>query len=332
MIDFVHLKYEIRIPAENFISDKWAAPEDEHGNTYYCHTHRGVRLHYYPDKSELTIWGKIITLCHDTQVKNVDDTYGADLDTFIADTNRALNALFTCPLLDIRDFYVMRFDYCFNVKTPHVKDYIDFMTAAFRAVVRGKRINYTEENDLSGSVYVKTKSDYANNTRRNYVMNFYDKADWLENKLDEGWNFSIDDFEEAQDVLRLEAQCGGSIIRKLIKEHGIQRTFGDMLSFQLAYEAIENVYRLVLKADARQDYYSYAEAKKKVSSGAAAQALKKLAQNNKAKVTAYSADLIRNAGVYPFHFINKRSRIASLENPLKLIQKKLIGLDALSKD
>lgn len=292
----------------------------------YWHHQRGVYIRYYPDTNSLTIDGKILSLLSKSQVLNVDDLYGADLDAFVSDINDYLHSLFYPNLLNIRSFYVMRIDYCFNVKTPFVPEYLDFMAAAFKAVDRGRRVNYTEEHNLDGSVYIKTKSDYDNNTRRNYVMNFYNKADWLENKLVDGWHFCFEDIDDAQNILRLEAQCGGGVIKRLLKKHGLRRTFGDMFSFQLAYEAIEHVYRLVFHAGAGQDYYAYSEAKKLVPRGAAATALKKLAQNNKTEITTYSADLIRNAGVYPFHFIDKRSEIKTLENPLKLIRRKMAVL------
>ena len=330
MIDYVHLSHRISIPYDDFRWDLWHTGEDKKtGRQNYWHHQRGVYLRYYPDIGEIIIDGKILTLLYDTQVLNVDDMYGADIDAFISDINDYLSSLFYTHLLNIRSFYVMRIDYCINVKTSYVRDYLDFMNAAFRAVDKGKRINYTVENGLSGSVYIKTKSDYDNNTRRNYVMNFYDKADWLQNKLEEGWSFSIGDIEEATSILRLEAQCGGGIIRMLVKKHGIKRTFGDMLSFRLSYEAIEHVYHLVLKGNAACDYYTYAAAKPLVPKGAPAEALKKLAQNNRTKISAYCADKIKQAGVYPYHFIPSGSPVKHLENPLVLIRRKLadIGLD-----
>lgn len=327
MIDYVHLSHRISIPHDDFRWDLWRAGTDKKTDRQnYWHHQRGVYIRYYPDIDKIIIDGKILTLLFDTQVLNVDDEYGANMDAFISDINNYLNSLFYANLLDIRSFYVMRIDYCINVKTPYVREYLDFMSAAFRAVSKGKRLNYTEEKGLSGSVYIKTKSDYTNNTRRNYVMNFYDKADWLENKLDDGWHFSVNDVEDAQDVLRLEAQCGGGMLRNLIREHGINRTIGDMLSFRLAYEAIERVYNLALKGDIGQDFYTCAAAKPLVPKGAPTEALKKLAQNNRTKISAYCANKIKQAGVYPYHFIPASSKFNWLENPLVLIKRKLAGI------
>ena len=42
------------------------------------------------------------------------------------------------------------------------------------------KVDYTQQKKLTGSAYVKTKTDYKDNTRRNYVLNYYDKFDRLE--------------------------------------------------------------------------------------------------------------------------------------------------------
>ena len=110
-------------------------------------------------------------------------------------------------------------------------------TSAFRQVDNGARINYTLHKHLDGSVYIKTKSDDNHNERRNYVLNFYDKADRLKYLSDRKYKIPTRDFEFAQDNLRLEVQCGFLFIKRLCKKYRIQPLFGNLLDYEIAYYA-----------------------------------------------------------------------------------------------
>ena len=183
MIDYVNLNYPKAIPKKYFSLKKWKASITDDGQPYYWHTIRGVRLRYYVESQLFTIKGKIINLLYDTQVQNFDDIYGCQRDLFLNDINTVLNRLFPSPTLDIRNFTVTKIDYCFNVETPHVKVYTDFLQKAFQMSNTGTRIDHTDAQMLTGSVYVKTASDYTVNQNKNYTLNFYDKSDWVQNKL-----------------------------------------------------------------------------------------------------------------------------------------------------
>ena len=171
MIDYVKLSHPIALSPKLFSRMKWKYLKTDDGQPYYLRTIRGVKLRYYELSQCFTISGKILMLLHDSQVQNMDDIYGARTDLFLEELNEALNKLFPSPVLDIRDFKVTKIDYCFNVETPYVRTYLRFLEKAFRMTGTGK-VNFTQEYNLDGSVYVKTQADYRDNTNKNYTLNF----------------------------------------------------------------------------------------------------------------------------------------------------------------
>lgn len=332
MIDFVHLSANLFVCEEEMQLNEWHTTINEEGLLYYWHIVRGVKIYYRPQQQKLTIKGKILTLLFDTQVLNADDIYATDIERFADDINRYLNALFTQPLLDIRTFHVYRIDYCFNVETPYAKEYVDFLNAAFKATDSGSRINHVQERDLDGSIYAKTKSDYEKNERRNYVLNFYDKLDWCVKKKAEGHHILAEDFEYAENILRLEVQCGYRFLDSFQKKHNVGCEFGDLFSYELAYHAVETVYRRVLRGDDQSDFYAYATAKRHFKPQTkAAKVLKRSSNHHKIieQEYEYGVKQIKEEGVYPYCFLPKSLGIDMLENPLKLIQRKMadMGVD-----
>ena len=129
MIDTVHLTADLSLSAKVFHQMKWFLCNTPDGEPYVQHRREGIHINYYPDRKRLNISGKLIRLLHDTDVLNVDDLYGSNLELFLNRIDQYLNALFTRPVISIRDFRVRRIDYCFNIKTPHVKLYLDFLNA-----------------------------------------------------------------------------------------------------------------------------------------------------------------------------------------------------------
>ncbi len=332
MIDYVRLGMDIEIPEEEFDWTRFRTGILKDETVIWYHRFRGVWVRYYPMRRRITVTGKILMLLEDSEVLNVDDVYGLDIPQFVCDINDYLSALFKTIRLDILYFYAYRIDYCFNVYTPHVAEYVHFMNDAFRQVDNGARINYTLHKHLDGSVYIKTKSDYNHNERRNYVLNFYDKADRLKYLHDRKYKIPTRDFEFAQDNLRLEVQCGFLFIKRLCKKYRIQPLFGNLLDYEIAYYAEKSIYKLIFRSDDTQDYYTYSEAKKRLPrSEAAAHTLRTASQGHKIIDSKYNygRELIKKTGVFPFCFLPRDGKLSMLENPLKLIQRKLkdIGVD-----
>lgn len=290
MIDTVHLTADLSLSAKVFHQMKWFLCNTPDGEPYVQHRREGIHINYYPDRKRLNISGKLIRLLHDTDVLNVDDLYGSNLELFLNRIDQYLNALFTRPVISIRDFRVRRIDYCFNIKTPHVKLYLDFLNTAFERCNNGRRVNHVREHQLNGSVYVKTLSDYENNTLRNYALNYYDKLSRLRALIDDGKSVSADDLRVAEDMLRLEVQCGYQFIKRLCRKLHINPTFGEMLSYDVAYTAEEMVFDYVFCGNEAQDFYTYSAAAKLLPprSSAARTVLLHSSQNHKITQSAYN--------------------------------------------
>jgi hypothetical protein len=334
MIDFVKLKYEIEIPEKCF-SKGWKKRLINNYEPFFFRKVNGVYFSYLPDRRMFHINGKILLLLHNTRVLNFDDIYGSDRESFLDEINAAINGLFSHPIqgLDIRNFTVTHIDFCINVTTPYVKEYIDFLTQAFEKTNHGERVNYTKEKQTYGSVYIKTTAQYEKNEKRNYTVNFYDKSDWVQNKLLEGSNISTQDQILADQLLRLELQAGNQQVKKIAAECNIGNTFAEFFNFDVAYKTILRLYNLVFKANEEADSYSHERAKKAVdgieglqtkSKESALKTLKDVSQNH--HVTRSRRDRIRDLGIYPWCFLDKRGDLTYLENPIKLIRKKFLDL------
>ena len=331
MIDYVKLKYNIAIPDKCFSSCKWKKGKTDDGQPFYWHTIRGVKLRYYTESQLFTVNGKILMLLHDTQVQNFDDIYGAERDLFLNEVNDAINHLFPAPLLDIRDFTVSKIDYCINVETPYVNEYVDFLSRAFQMTNKGTRVDYADDNSLSGSVYVRTASDYKSNLNKNYTLNFYNKADRLQHLIANGIRVSDADLILAENILRLEVQCGYQLIKRQTAKFHVPNTFINLFDFKIAYDTIFSAYTLVFKGDAEADFYTYAEAKRLLNGHTAALKVLYVAASHKImdKKYAYGRNQAKKAGVYPHCFLPKNGDLHHLENPIKLLNGKLIKLKAL---
>ena len=234
--------------------------------------------------------------------------------------------MLTRPLLDVRAFEVKRIDYCFNVQTPYVDTYLDLLSMAFEHRANENRVDYTRENNLYGSLYVKTTSDYQNNTRRNYVLNYYSKLDKLYDQLKKGERVTSQDIDLAMNVLRMEVQCGFRFLKSLQKEMRIGNTFGELFSYAVAYRAEQLIYKRVFDSDGMEAFYTY-EAAKKLLLAKSEAARKMLMVATRHSITdqkyAYARKQIKAAGIYPHCFIAKSLDIERLGNPLALIAAKL---------
>lgn len=331
MIDYVSLRLNIIIPNNYFSPMMWKRSKTEDGQPFRWRTVKGVKLKYYEETHNFTINGKILMFLHDTQVQNVDDIYGAHIHLFVDELNGELNKLFPEPMLDIRDFKVTRIDYCINVETPYVKAYDRFMSHAFQMTNGDKRVDFTNEHNLTGSVYAKTASDYEDNSNKNYTINFYDKSDRLTYLEKEGVYVSEADKILAENIYRLEVQCGYQIIKRQTAKFGIHNTLGELLDYKIAYDTIFYVYTLAFKGTFDADYYTYADAKKFLKGQQAAQKAIYVAASHRITEAkyAYGAKKAKEQGVYPYCFLPKKGAVSYLENPIKLLHRKLNALGVL---
>lgn len=333
MIDFLHLKAEYCV-AENALNPElWHEAELKTGERVYYHHRSGVVISYRPETGKWYIAGKLIALIHDTQVLNVDDIYGTDVQEFVNDINAYMRELLTIPMLDVLEFEVLRIDYCFNIRTPWVGEYLDVLARAFRQTNTGNRVDFTQEKCLSGSVYIKTKGDYRANTRRNYVLNYYDKFNRLEYLRERGHPIVEDDWRYAENILRLEVQCGFQFIKQMSADLKCSRYLGDLLDYRVAYFAHARIYERVFKGTADQDFLTYQLAKKQLKSKMALKTLQWSAEHH--DITggkfAQGRKLIKESGIYPYAFIRKGSGVEVMTNPLRLIWNKLVAIGVVAE-
>ena len=324
MIDYVSMNKILPIQKSTFKPSKWHREVSGEGDYYWYHF-RGVTVRYYFETQRLLIMGKLITLLHDTQVQNFDDVYGGETELFLDEVNACINDLFTQPVVDVREFSVTRIDYCFNVDTPFVRDYLVFLRRAFQMVNTGAKTDFAAKNGLNGSVYIKNSSEYAKNSRYNYTLNVYDKLDRLHYQQGQKQNISAADLALAENTLRVEVQASHNLIKSICRHFGMEKTFSCLFRYPVAMYAIESVFKRVFRMDRTMDFYTYQEAKTRVKAGSAAgKALYSLATNHNVsgEEYAYKCKQVGKAGIYPYCLLPKGSSEAILKNPITLIYEK----------
>ena len=87
MIDYVSLYTQINIPKGNFSPLTWALMHGEKGSFFFKKI-RTVKIKYHIETQRFLITGKLINLFYDTQVLNVDDIYGRDIERFTKEVNQ----------------------------------------------------------------------------------------------------------------------------------------------------------------------------------------------------------------------------------------------------
>lgn len=321
MIDYLTiLSDNIKIDEKNFSPLRWRKITNKH-NKYYLHRCNSVDIRYYPNKTMVLIKGKISTLFLDSQVKNVDDIFRADTERFIDSVNERLRILFETDIINIRTFKVVRIDYCYNVKTPYVTEYLEFMSAAFQHKNKGRRTDFTYERGLSGSLYIKPTGEYQKNQKKSYCLNFYDKTDWIRNQEEKRIYISEEDKKLAADVFRLEVQCYSDKIKRICEKHKIDNSFGNLCNISLAYNTICEVYKTLFGGDENCFYVKYEETKIIKFTPIVRQQLISSAQHH--DITPYSAKEAIKRNIYPYYFLPSKGIVKRLENPIMLICDKI---------
>lgn len=326
MIDFVRCHSQIPLTPGHFVKEFWNPITLRDGSMMLWHRTRAVSVHYYLNTKRLVISGKLITLLHDTQVSNFDDLYGDLREQFIDEFNAAINCLFTMPVVDIRNFEVTRIDYCFNVETPYVTQYIDFLTTAFeRTNTGGRRINHTARCGLHSSVYIKNATEYEQNRRYNYTLNVYDKTDRLHYQRNRRERISEADFALAENILRIEVQASHNLINTICQEFSVSRRFEELFDYRIAFWTICKIFDLVYRMKPQAQIYTYKEALRRVRKGSAAQKTLYSAATNHpvlGKQYAYGRKALTVLDIYPYCLLSKASPVPLLPTPMQLIVEK----------
>lgn len=325
MIDFVRCSSQIPLTQEQFVREYWHPVTLRDGSMMLWHRTRAVSVHYYLNSQRLVISGKLITLLHDTQVSNFDDLYGDLRDQFMDAFNAAINCLFTVPVVDIRDFEVTRIDYCFNVETPYVTQYIDFLTTAFERTNTGRRVNHTARHGLHNSVYIKNTAEYEQNRRYNYTLNVYDKSDRLRYQRNRLEPIPAADFVLAENILRIEIQASHQLINTICQKHTISRRFEELFDYRVAFWTICHVFELVYRMKPTARLYTYKNAVRSVAKGSAAQKTLFSAATNHPVLDSkydYGRRRLNELDIYPYCLLPKTNPVPCLLNPMQLIVEK----------
>lgn len=326
IVDYVSLNQIIPLTVQDFNLPLWHHIDSAHNGSALWHKKRGVTLYYFFNSQRLIVQGKLITLLYDTHVSNFDDIYGNQRLDFIEDINSALNPLFTHPLIDIRTFTTTRIDYCFNLETPYVDDYLIFLRRAFQATNTGRRTDYAQEFNVNGSVYIKSSTEFKKNIRTNYTLNVYNKAMRLDYLKKSKCRIPQADFTLAQNILRVEVQSSHYLIKSLCHHFSIDQSFDSLFSYDVALFAISTVFSRVYHLDAVCDFYTYQAAKQlTLPNSIAAKLLLTVATHHRVTGSKYSyqRQKVTNLGVYPYCLLPKDSPVPVLESPFKLIINKI---------
>lgn len=148
-------------------------------------------LRYYVDSNKIRLTAhKFIQMTN--KYRNEDWKLPSDFvdfnkeDFFNDINNEVLNKLVN-KKIDIRDFYITRIDYCFNLYSDHTKEIVNFLNSVYTNPtypnVKLHKVNLMNEEEIREwggffgySFYLVSKSDYEKKKRTQYIINMYDKS------------------------------------------------------------------------------------------------------------------------------------------------------------
>lgn len=135
---------------------------------------------------------------------------------------------------------VNRIDYCINVKTPYVKEYINILHKS--DMPNSLEVGYNESRNYSknkGSLYLTKKKNGKKKYTPNITINFYDKQDQLKNMQKQGQDITDEQIASAKGILRLEVQCHKSKTEYLKVKHSMTaKNIHYFLEPQISYDVI----------------------------------------------------------------------------------------------
>lgn len=312
------------------------------GEIYYYTFVNGVWLAYYPLTHSLIISGRILRILHNERSRNLDDIFStaSELTEFFCSINRILNQYIVNKKLDVMKMRITKIDYCFNVDTEFVDEYITLFNLYYKYNKDGKFSrykNYVFEKNLpyNSSFYLKTNKDYNERTRKNFVINFYNKKDQLINQrkkdiATKGYSsITDDDIIEAIGILRLEVQVCYITLRKFCKKHHIplkSRCLYDLLDISIAKDVLEYEIKRFFTL---HDFYSYDRIVKLLkeqgykANDKIFEYVYNVSHHKKTSTYRRYENILKDLDIFPYMFIPTKFKIDRLKNPMKLINEKI---------
>lgn len=309
MIDRIKINKIVgELPVEVYTGEGWtkALIQREGAGYKYRYWDKGISYTYYPNSHRLVIQGKLVNLCYEGyNIDTVGDLYfskvGIILDeepVYDAKDNitgyeyRYMNYTeglgeiidlmneFLYELLgireDVRTFIPTQVEFCYNVKTRYVEEYIKMFNHVYSERDPASYKNYIKEENkpLYSSFYIRSNKKYEEDSKAGVTANFYNKLDETEfrlreaaDKIRKGERDSLPHqlvyLRSTSDILRLEAIYGRKALYKVREEYGIGNNLPEYIDPKLSRDIIVKRYRHMVGKE-NLSFFSYQEAKKKI--------------------------------------------------------------------
>ena len=261
MIDKVKMNTIIYIPLTAIDLTRWRRFNNR-GNPLYIHKLLGVTICYSVRTSRLSVLGRLYNLSDNrNRIGNLDllyegmagihilqehdddgtvryyaESYTQDLDDLIDKTNAYINNLLNITV-DIRTFKVTYIEFCFNLTTPYVADYVRMFNRVFTQHPHASYTSHVQRQGLGDhtSFYIRSNAQYRDGNDSRYTINFYHKLNQLDHLITHTppKNFTPERFGDitpAIGILRMEVQVGHIALRNLYGNDPLERQFNNFLN------------------------------------------------------------------------------------------------------
>ena len=320
---------------------EYGVDEVENGSVSYIKKLNRVTLIYFPNTHKLMLTGNLLGIDSVPRAVNIDDVAENRVDMInqAAKVSKAVNEVLTDAKTDILNWHLTRCDFCFNIKTPYFERYIEFFNLYYEYSKEQNfksYINFACERKCksTSSFYLKPKAQYKRNINQNFTLNIYNKTDQLKSiqksQLAKFGKSSIKDadFAAAEDILRIEVQSHHGYLKKICQRNNINfknLTLRDLLDIDISRNA---VVEKLIQFFTYCDFYSYGAANKKIAESGMKvtqrfrEYLLSRARRNNVSSVAFDNKL-KALGIFPYMFIPEKWNIDKLENPVRLIDRKI---------
>lgn len=144
---------------------------------------------------------------------------------------------------------VNRIDYCVNIKTPYVKEYINILNKSDMpsnlTYPSGESGNYSKSKD---SFYLVKKQNHKKKFTQNVRINFYNKQEQLKNAQKQGKQITAEQIVAAKNILRLEVQCFKSKTEYLKSKYSMTtKNIYHFLNAEISHDVILNALSKIVR-------------------------------------------------------------------------------------
>lgn len=293
-----------------------------------------IHIVYKINSGILSLQGRIIDIYTKSNYLNFDDFEEPEkvVNIVYQKINDKLNKLFSDDFtVDISQMKVTQIEYSFNVQTNYVSEYIKFINLAYkenRDSVFKRHTNFTIEKNkpIDSSFYLKTNTDYKKKQKVNFCLNVYNKSDQLKNKAKKDTNrfgktsVTDIDIENSNNILRIEDKVFYKRIKNICKKHKIENKLENLLNLNIAYEQVcGEINRFFTSGDFCSKSYVLNTFKKDCYALDLETPIDKLSASKINRRKAF----FKTLDICPCFYIPQKWNIERMDNPIKLINKKL---------